>query len=243
MLHAEVYFHLRLSNLSKQWTQHGVGSMRTFLALFDLVMSSMLPFRTTLIIICALNISKFTICFAICHSSNPLLSSTLSFLYAAQAVETYIVTWWRAGDGRHAGPLGPRWPGGGHRINGWPSSPPFWGCHLPHHLQAHLQGYPNRPIRWELTKSTASLIIGYFLDADVVFLSLSCSGRAGGDPFIPHRLSHKGEEDRGIFTNGPVCPGRAPAPLLHISGTLQVYYKKRVYYIMDVYLFLMYLAK
>lgn len=142
-----------------QWTQHGVGSM-TFIVLFDRVMCSMLPFRTSLIIISTLNISKFPICFAICHSWNPLLSSALSFLYAAQAFETYIVTWWRAGDGRHACPFGLRWPGGGHRIDGRPSSSPFWGCHLPHHLQTHLQGYTNRPIRWELTKSTASLIIG-----------------------------------------------------------------------------------
>lgn len=51
--------------------------------------------------------------------------------------------------------------------------------------------------------------------------SLSCSGGAGGDALIPHSLSHKGEEDPSLVTNGSVCPGRTPAPLLHLSGTPQ----------------------
>lgn len=51
--------------------------MRTFLVLFDRVMCSMLPFRTSLFIISTLNFSKFPICFAICQLKSFVLFSSL----------------------------------------------------------------------------------------------------------------------------------------------------------------------
>lgn len=51
-------------------------------------------------------------------------------------------------------------------------------------------------------------------------LSSSCSRWAGGDSLLPHRLFDQGEEDLSHFTHGPVCPGGATAPVLHLPGNL-----------------------
>lgn len=48
--------------------------------------------------------------------------------------------------------------------------------------------------------------------------SSSGSGRAGGDSLVPHRLSDQGEEDFRRAAHGPLCPGGAPAPLVHLPG-------------------------
>lgn len=78
------------------------------------------------------------------------------------------------------------------------------------------------PTRWvsDDTHTASSRLQWQAFAASKLCSLSSCSGWAGGDPLIPHRLSHQGEEDLRHFTHGPVCPGGAAATILHLPGTV-----------------------
>lgn len=48
----------------------------------------------------------------------------------------------------------------------------------------------------------------------------SCSWRAGSHSLLPRRLADEGEEDIGLVNHRPLCPGGAPAAVLHLPGTV-----------------------
>lgn len=71
------------------------------------------------------------------------------------------------------------------------------------------KGTPTDPLGEAWRWRSARLELGSALNP--LSVCSSCSGRAGGDPVLPYRLSDQGEEDLGHFTHGPVCPGGTPA--------------------------------